>query len=200
MAATAEGTAATGLLTELAPKVRQALEQAEAHLEHLLTEETRRREAAKEVIDVQRDEITRMRRVLTAVDPEYAAAQQQKYGNRATPRKAQPSHIGVARSNGIATGFGITAEGVAPYVDYILKKNEAGQKYFTQKEVYTAVKQDQGKGSAAFKFLRSIHFLRKAGRDPKQNRRERWCIDQPDAFDKYFEEADRKSNGRNGDH
>jgi hypothetical protein len=81
---------------EVVPRLRQTLEQAEAHREFLRSR-----------IDEQTAEITKIRRALQVFDPEYQVPQK-KMGR---PKKNNGNaRVGVKTSAGTSTGHGITVE------------------------------------------------------------------------------------------
>lgn len=148
------------LTDELVVSLRQRLEQGQAHLAYL-----------QGLADEQRAENQKMRRVIGILDttpPEDRPRVVKK-------KQATTSHIGVKRANGTATGFGVSMETGEVYANKIIEIIDGGAEFVTQKEIYAALGHDQGKGSAAFKWLRSIGFLRNAGRD-KETRRDRFKI------------------------
>ncbi len=100
----------------------------------------------------------------------------------AAKKRKPPSNVGRTRKNGTATGYGVTWEGIAPVVEQCRLFARRGE-HFTQKEVYKALDWDQSRGSAAFKALREIQFLRKAG---AKGRSVAWAILDDDAYDKVM--------------
>lgn len=92
------------------------------------------------------------------------------------------------REMGTSTGFGISLERVKPIHDRILEVVDGGAATVTQKEIYKPLDLDQTVGSASFQFLRSIGFLRLAGRDASR-KRDLWAIMDRDAFTKVWAET-----------
>src|SRR3954471_24722272 len=155
---------------EVVPRLRQTLEQAEAHREFL-----------RGRIEDQTAEITKIRRALQVFDPEYHAPPK-KMGR---PKNNGNARIGVKTSAGTSTGHGITVERCRAFVDEILKQTDGGKsnKFVTQAGVYKAIGADQTKASAAFRYLRQIEFLRKAGRT-ENGRGDNWAVMDKFAYDK----------------
>lgn len=111
--------------------------------------------------------------------------------------KKQPSHIGVTRASGTATGFGISLESAGQAADFIRKmvkdRREKGEdETFTQKDAYKVMDWDQSKGSQAFRYLAHIGFLTEAGRS-SHTRAVMWRIMNDAAIDKAFEESEKKT-------
>lgn len=155
----------TEQLAEMVTPIRHALEQAEARLEMIQTAEK-----------AQRAEITKMRRALSVIDPDY-----QPVGK---PRARKKGRVGVPRANGTATGFGISVERASDYARKILELTDAGATFVTQRSVYELLGADQTQSAAAFKFLREIEMIGKVGQDPS-TRAERWKVLDRNAFDNF---------------
>lgn len=126
-------------------------------------------------------EAKRIRAALRALEGRERANGRQTKGRRGVPR-----HVGVRKRNGTATGFGVTVEGIAPVVELILRLTREGRGTFTQRELYTALGWDQSKMSGAMRFLRSIEFVRMAGRDGAATQ---WAILDADAYDRTAREG-----------
>jgi hypothetical protein len=170
-------------LTDLVEPIREALEAAEDNIAKIEAEEAEFREKIRERKDEQRREIAGMRRALTLLDPNYTPPSAKK-----RKPKAQSPHVGVTRSNGTATGYGISAEQGGDFAKKILELTNDGETWTTQKDVYEALGSDQTRASAAFLFLREIEFLRKGGRDP-ESRRERWFVMDKTAYERYMKDV-----------
>lgn len=104
-------------------------------------------------------------------------------------RKTQPRRIGRSTGAGTATGFGVSLEAVLvagnALKEMVAEKEASGEPpTFTQKELYRypALDWDQSKGSQAIRYMRSIGFIRRAGRHPS-TQAELWAIMDPDALD-----------------
>lgn len=111
-------------------------------------------------------------------------------------RKAQPRRVGRVTGAGTATGFGVSLEAclVASRAlkAMIAEKVAKGEpETFTQKEFYRhpSLDWDQGKGSAAIRYMRHIGFLRKAGRS-NDTGVELWAIMDADAIEKEVRKAE----------
>lgn len=155
-------------LAEMIVPLRQALEQGEANAAYL---EGRWK--------AQKFENQKMKRALDVLDPDSKPKKEKRTGT---------SHIGRTRSNGTATGYGISVEATGPVVARIKEVAEANGGFVTQPDIHRPMDLDQAKCSSAFKYLREIGFIGKAGRD-KTGRRELWRILDADAFDKALNAA-----------
>lgn len=167
-------------IVEQIPKFRQALEQGEANEAYL-----------KGLLEEQRAENVKVRRALSIMDPDEAPPPK--------PKKKVPTHVGRTRSNGTATGHGISAEAADPFVTEMLRRTDAGEKFFSQRDIYQALGVEQSPASSAFRFLRDIGFLRKAGRfndDDPRRRAEAWTVMDRDAYAKFMQQI--TSNDNNG--
>lgn len=157
-------------LEDVLPTIRQKLEQGEAHERHL-----------RDLAEQQRNENNRMRKALAVIDPDYVHPNTQKpKSRRGTAR------VGVPRSNGTATGFGISRERAMECAAHILQMVDDGAEFVTQKDVYSDMGWDQSKSSAAFRYFRDIGFLRKAGKT--EGGREKFAVLDRDAINKVTEE------------
>lgn len=107
-------------------------------------------------------------------------------GRKPERKKAQAKII--KREQGTSTGYGISLERVKPIHDRILEVIDAGASTVTQKEIYKPLDLDQTIGSSSFQFLRSIGFLRLAGRDASR-KRDLWAVMDRDAFQKVWVET-----------
>src|SRR3982750_4250070 len=134
-------------ITEQIPMFRQALEQGEANEAHL-----------KGLLEEQRAENSKIRRALSVIDPDEAPPPKPK-----PTKKKFPTHVGRTRSNGTATGHGISAEAAEPFVAEMLRRTDAGEKFFSQRDIYQALGVEQSPASSAFRFLRDIGLLCTAG-------------------------------------
>lgn len=115
------------------------------------------------------------------------------------PRRKQKGRVGRVTGAGTATGFGISLEAcliasrkLKQMVDEKVDRGESAT--FTQKEFYRhpEVDWDQGKGSAAIRYMRHIGFLRKAGRS-NETGVELWAIMDADAIEKAVRKAERET-------
>lgn len=174
-------------LRALIAPLKQELEQLEAHrafkTEEHQTQIAKLREVFRKEMDESEANIKKLQSALRHLDPTTEVPKATK------PRRTtkNQSHVGRPRSNGTATGLGISVEAVKPFVDEIKRvvaerSRDGSLATFTQKEIYRGIDHDQSKGSAAFKYLRQIEFLRKAGRNP-ESRAEVWSIMDADAYD-----------------
>lgn len=154
---------------EVVPRLRLTLEQAEAREAEL-----------KELVETQKTEVQRIRRALTIFDPNYV------HPNTSKPKKVNSPknsgrRVGVTTRSGTATGMGISIEACQPIVDEILKRTDGKpDKFVVQRELVHDLGLDQSKVSAAFRYLRSIEFLRRTGR--VDGRKQQWAVMDKDAY------------------
>jgi hypothetical protein len=160
------------------------LEEMVGPLRHTLEQGEKREEMLREAANDQKQENIKMRRALRMIDPNFTPPGVTK---RRKKPSAAPAHVGITRANGTATGFGISVEACGRFVDEIRKQTKTS-KFFTQKAIYKAIDEDQTKASSAFRWLRAIGFLARAGRDP-ESRRERWKVLDDTAYDKAVKAA-----------
>jgi hypothetical protein len=188
---------AEGYLANLKADLSRRIEHLRAHKAHVDVEYRR-------VMGELEAQLSPLEATLAALNGEREAPpapQPQKPKKPLTPqitlkRKGQ-SFIGARRSNGTATGFGVTVEEMAvavAKVEALVAEDDAfGKGFFTQKDLYTGLGWDQSKGSQAVRYLHSIGYLRKAG---FKNRRELWAIMEPDAYERVVADIARRQQER----
>lgn len=133
------------VIADAVPKLYMALEHAE-----------RNEQQFKKQLDAQRQETAKIRRALSVFDPDYQ-------NPNSHPQKAKPKPKPKPTRNG-ATGFGISIQAVTPIADAIVEMFSDGAEYVTQTDVVERTGTTPNMVSGAFKYLRSIEFIRRSGR------------------------------------
>src|SRR4051812_14489187 len=98
-----------------------------------------------------------------------------KQAKPSKPKRQSPQQTLTERKN--ATGMGISMPRVQEAVEVIdALLEDKGGKTFTQSEFYSRMGWDQGRGSACVRYLRSIGYLRKAGKGGLKGTADLWAI------------------------
>lgn len=172
-------------LQALVSPLRQELEQAEALKKDLARSH---REQQKALVDHQQQEMSAVEATIAKLHGVLKPLDGDKREVRRRRSSTPTTMIGVPRTNGTATGFGVTIEQVGEFVKWIEQQFANGAEFVFQKDAYVALGADQSKGSGTFRYLRHIGYLRKAGRAPGSTR-ERWGILDAQAFEQACSEA-----------
>lgn len=106
----------------------------------------------------------------------------------APPPKRTTKRKAIKKENGASTGYGVSLESVRPIHDKILEVVQGGATTFNQKDIYKPMGLDQSRGSSGFQYLRSIGFLRMAGRDIKR-KCDLYAIMDEDAFEVIWKDT-----------
>lgn len=153
-------------LTDMVPRLRQRLEQGEAHIEYL-----------REQIEAQNGENNKVRRLLRILVP-----------GEERPKKSPKSvrRIGVRNSSGgHNTGFGISVEWAHAQSEKVLEMADSGVE-LTQTGFSEYAGIDQTRTSSLFRYLHSIQMIGRAGKSPDR-RRHLWRIMDRDAAQREYE-------------